>query len=191
MNDDQRKAMFARFSSMQGSRQSRGSPFTQTNPYQPKVNTTIEVIEFTDSPSVKQAKEQRVKRFVDEINQYSEVPIKSKFYRYLSEVITPNQHKSFMRHLTLDKSGQRFFLASERLDDSQTQVYMEIDFLIESRGNEYVPQKTQALRRLMPTTKVDPPLFNAKTGKVEEGNHRIKVAKELGATSVPVMVFWK
>lgn len=94
-------------------------------------------------------------------------------------------------NLSKDKTSGTLF-EEQVTDPTLPIVYVNNDFLIQRRGNKLggLGKSVDVIKNLIKEKKKlqDVPIYDLKSGKVEEGNHRIEALKELGYNSTPVRI---
>ena len=163
--------------------------------YQEELKTLaerIEPINWKDPEDVQAKKTKTVIDFLKNINRHAWVkPRMNDFtYDYVARKVAPNQDNAIFNNLSTNKTSTKYF-NKQGIDPTEAIIMVNVDFLIKHRGNVTSPRKLDSVRAMVKAGKKfsDVPQYELSTGKVEEGNHRVAMMKELGMKSVPVYIF--
>lgn len=151
---------------------------------------------YDESRMIEDARNKKFLSLIDKINLSASKgqAIKEKEFtaKLMNERMSDSQlNDPIFSHLSNDKSSDKLFMKVEKLDPTNTVVFVDIDYAISRRGNRINTisyKSTDNLKKLIKKGVVldSPPVYSLSTGKIEEGNHRVQALKELGYKSVPV-----
>ncbi len=132
---------------------------------------------------------------VNKINNHASQEIQDKEFtiHLMSERLNENKlNHSIWNNLSNEFNSFSLFKI-QRLDPTYAIVMVDIDYLLDHRGNrinQLSYKSTDNIKKLIKSgKKLDSvPVFDLNTNKVEEGNHRIQALKKLGFESVPIFI---
>ena len=136
----------------------------------------------------------RVGNFIDCLDKSSFVKIKDRDMaeHLIIERLAKNDKKEskVWDNLSKDKTSGKYF-KKQLIDPSENIVFVDTNFLSKRKGNVLgglgKPKTVSGL--LKKGIKFESvPLFNVRTNKVEEGNHRVEAMRKKGMKSVPVLI---
>lgn len=131
--------------------------------------------------------------FIYRINDYAWIPVKDKDHasnliisRFLG---TPKENDAIWNNLSTDLESIKFF-KKPKTDPTIPVLMVNIDFLQRKKGNPYSERKKKHVKKLIKSDKKfnSPIKYYIKDGEVGEGNHRVKVLKQMGYESAPVKI---
>ncbi len=139
----------------------------------------------------------RIKRsimLIDVMNKSALNPITDKFFasKLMVERMETRMYNDelWSKTSTDNKSGKLF---EKRLSDPTLPiVFVDINFASKRKGNplEGAGKSTQNIKRIISKNKKldSVPIYDLKSSKIIEGNHRVQALKELGFKSIPVRI---
>jgi len=146
---------------------------------------------YRDSKEVYEHNKNKLINWIKNLNKKLIVKIETTNYDWFSEYVSKYQNENIFKVLSNDRSSLKHF-ELRPIDQSEFIAMVNIDFLIKNKGNNYVDYKIDRVNKLFKNgEKFELPIFTISRGKVDEGNHRIKLMKELGYKSVPIYFMWK
>lgn len=149
--------------------------------------------QWKDSPEEYEKKKQKLIQWIEKINSYALIPIKTDNYDWFSKHVSQYQTDLIWSFLSHDRSALKHFEEDYRIDPSETIVFVDTRFLLSRKGNEYGDWKMDPVKDLLkqniPFSSF--PIYIMSDGEVGEGNHRIKALSELGYKAIPVKIMWK
>jgi len=132
------------------------------------------------------------KALIHKLNASAMVPIKNVDFaaKLIDERLTSAEWKSpVFKALSSDKSSGKLF-AAQQVDPTLGVFFIDINFAARRAGNVLgsFGKSIQGIIDLINSGKKlrSVPLYNVRTNKIEEGNHRVAALKHLGYRSIPV-----
>lgn len=134
----------------------------------------------------------KIDRFIDYLNLHSWIPIRDKdtATRLIGERLaeTSKINDEVWNNLSTQIFSTKHF-DKPRTDPSLPVLMVDVEFLSRRKGNPLrkdIEKLKDVIRR---GEKIfDIPIYDVKTHKVEEGNHRVEAFRQLGIKSIPVDV---
>jgi len=136
--------------------------------------------------------DKKIMKFIDYLNQHSWIPIRDK--NMASHLIeerlagTSKANDPVWDKLSTDKSAVKYF-ETPRTDPSLPILLVDVNFLSSRAGNPLRTDVKGIVDLIKKSKKLrDVPIYDVKSGKVEEGNHRVEAFKQSGIKAIPVNV---
>ena len=143
-------------------------------------------------PSEQELKE--AEQLVKKLNQHAFVPIQDEEWaaELIAKRLKPQHYNSqFFKNLSRDKSSGQVFQRNS-IDPSWGIFFVNIRFAKNNAGNTLGGwgKSVDNLKQVIKDGKKlnETPIFSLRSGKIEEGNHRVAALDELGYKSVPVFL---